>query len=262
MRGKLMGLVLAAMISVLPALAQNDLVLPLPDGGTLTYSGDWVITSDNGEFEDGKLTMESDEQALLLWIYFAEATTLADNEVSTLAEFVEYDYGFYDASQEQPFDADAVIFSQEDGVEIAEYTFQNPDPDFPYDITVLYRLTPDGAGISLEATSYAEIEVGDISGVVDIINNYVPADETQGISEIMCEIVVPTGLVLREDTSPTSRAVRTIRDVDGERTTAVSIRLDDNDAPWYFLDAENAYVRVIVIREASEDCDSLPRTRR
>ncbi|MFQ3645837.1 MAG: hypothetical protein SNJ54_12665 [Anaerolineae bacterium] len=253
-------LVLAGAVSL--ALAQGERVLALPDGGTLRYSGDWVITSPGGVFDGDRLKMESDSRQLLVWIYFTSSSTLSRQRATRLLDFVAYDYGLYDAAETQPFDPDAVIVRRVRGVEVAEYTFQHTDPSFPYDITVLYRLTPAGDGLSIEATSYNDIEVGDISSLYDMIVSYEPPGATTAFATADCEVYIPRGIVLRASPSISAAAVRTITSFRGEVLPATLIRLDSRGSGWYQVNAPGeAYVRVIVARPEGRGCDALPQTR-
>lgn len=246
-------------VALLAVAAQGERLLVLPDGGTLRYSGDWVITTEGGVFDDNQLKMQSDSRELLVIIYFTPVATLNRQRATRLLDFVEYDFGLYEAAETQPFDPSAVIVQRIRGVEIAEYTFQHIDPSFPYDITVLYRLTPAGDGISIEATSYSDIEVGDISSLYDMIVSYEPPGVAATAGR--CEVYVPSGIVLRAGPSINAPAVRTIGSR-GELLTATLIRLDSRSSGWYRVSApDEAYVRVIVARPEGPGCDTLPQTR-
>ncbi len=240
--------------------AQGERRLLLPDGGTLRYSGDWIITSEEGVFDGDRLKMRSDSRELLVWIYFTSSSTLRREQATRLLDFVEYDYGLYEAASTQPFDPDAVIVRRLSGIEVAEYTFQNVDPSFPYDITVLYRLTPAGDGLSIEATSYSEIAVGDISSLYEMIFSYEPPNAATATAT--CEVFIPYGIVLRAGPSINAEAVRTITNLRGEMLTATLIRVDSVGSGWYRVNAPNeAYVREIIAQPEGRGCDILPRTR-
>jgi hypothetical protein len=242
--------------------AQGERLLLLPDGGTLRYSGDWVITTEGGVFDGDRLKMQSDSRELLVWIYFTPRSTLQRQRATRLLDFVAYDYGLYDAAQTQPFDPDAVIVQRLRGVEVAEYTFQHTDPSFPYDITVLYRLTPAGDGLSIEATSYFDLEVGDISSLYDMILSYEPPGATTTPTTSDCAVFIPRGIVLRASPSISAAAVRTITNSDGEVLPATLIRVDSRGSGWYQVQAPGeAYVRVIVASPQDRGCDALPQTR-
>jgi hypothetical protein len=234
-------------------------VLTFPDGGTIEYGDDWVITSDSGDFESGSIDLESDEKELFIYVYFVEARQLAKNRIGTTRAFAEWDYSFYDASNVEEFDEADYKERVIGDYEIGEYTFQDTNPDFPYDITVLYFITPDGAGITIEATSYNDIEVGDISSLYDMLASYTPPDEVSASDN--CTLTVPKGIILRAEPAISSLAVRTLSDSDGETFTATRINLDTNSAPWYYLPDEEAYVRAIVTSNASDGCAAIPQLR-
>jgi hypothetical protein len=242
------------------ASAQAERLLQLPDGGTLRYSGDWVILTESGTFENNRLKMESDSRELIIWIYFTPRDVLRRAGVSDLLEFAEYDYSLYEASKTQPFNPDRAILQRIGRVSIVEYTFQHPDPDFPFDITLLYRLTPAGDGISIDATSYYDLEVGDISSLYAMLVSYEPPGAT--LAETACEVRVPGGVVLRAAPSIDAAAVRTTARPSGETLVAALIRVDSAGAEWYRVDAPaEAYVRAIIAEPRSEGCVLLPRTR-
>lgn len=261
MKRLILGLLaLAGLMSA--ASAQGERLLVLPDDGTLRYSGDWVITTEGGVFDGDRLKMQSDSRELLVWIYFTPASTLRRERATSLLDFVAYDYGLYDAAETQPFDPAAVIVRRVRGVEVAEYTFQHTDPSFPYDITVLYRLTPAGDGLSIEAISYYDLEVGDISSLYDMIVSYEPPGATTTPTTTDCEVFVPRGIVLRASPSVNAAAVRTITSARGEVLSATLIRVDSRGSGWYRVNAPGeAYVRVIVASPESRGCDALPQTR-
>lgn len=242
------------------ALAQDERLLLLPDGGTLRYSGDWVITTPSGTFERNELRMRSDARELYVWIYFTPLSTLREHNAVRLLDFVVFDYSLYQAAETQPFNPNRVVLHRVAGVQIAEYTFQHPDPEFPYDITVLYRLTPDGDGLSIEATSYYDIEVGDISSLYEMLASYEPPTGRQLF--IQCIVDVPYGIVLRERPSVLAAPVRTVTRRSGEMFTAVAIRVDGSGSDWYQVEApQEAYVRRIVATPLNSDCALLPRVR-
>jgi hypothetical protein len=256
---KFMGWVmLLAWVSA--AAAQAERLLQLPDGGTLRYSSDWVILTESGTFENNRIKMESDLRELTIWIYFTPRGNLRSAGVSSLLEFAEYDYNLYEAAKTQPFDPNRAILRRIDGVQIAEYTFQNPDPDLPFDVTLLYRLTPTGDGISLDATSYYDLEVGDISSLYAMLTSYEPPEAA--LAEPSCEVRVPGGVILRAAPSISALAVRTTARPSGEILLATLIRVDSAGAEWYRVDAPSeAYVRAIIADPQSAGCVLLPRTR-
>jgi hypothetical protein len=237
--------------------AQDMRVLTFPDGGTIEYSDDWVITSDSDDFESGSIDLESDEKELYIYIYYVEARQLAKNRIATVRAFAEWDYTFYDASSVEDFNPDNYNERVVGGYTIGDYTFQDTDPDFPYDITVLYLLTPDGAGITIEATSYADIAVGDISSLYEMLASYTPPSEVSASDE--CTLTVPKGIILRAEPAISSLAVRTLDE--SETLLASRINLDTNSAPWYYLPDEDAYVRAIVTSDTSQGCAAIPQLR-
>ncbi len=257
---KRLSLILILICFVSVVRAQGERRLLLPDGGTLRYSGDWIITSEGGVFDNDRLKMRSDSHELLVWIYFTPSSILRREQATRLRDFVEYDYGLYEAASVQSFNPDAVIVQRIRGVQIAEYTFQHTDPSFPYDITVLYRLTPAGDGLSIEATSYSEISVGDISSLYEMILSYEPPNAATATAA--CEVYIPYGIVLRARPSINAEAVRTITNLRGEMLTATLIRVDSVGSGWYRVSApDEAYVREIIAQAQGDGCDILPRTR-
>lgn len=251
--------IFALMFGNMGLYAQDMRLLTFPDGGTIAYGEDWVITSNSTDFEAGSIDMKSDEKELFIHIYFAEARSLAKNRIATLKAFAAWDYDFYDAADEQSYDEANYIEESVGEYKVGAYTFQATNPDFPYDITVLYMLTPEGAGISIEATSYAEIELGDISSLYDMLASYTPASEVKVSDD--CTVSVPKGIILRAEPAISSLAVRTLEEDTGDVLTATRINLDTNSALWYYLPDEDAYVRAIVTSDASSGCEAIPQLR-
>lgn len=237
------------------AAAQDTYPLTLPDGSTFQLGYEWFITEETEDY----IYMESDEQELLVAVYYYSASDLEAAGAATLEDFARYDYGLYTSSEAYPYDTLSVITRQHGSLDTLEITFPHEGSSFVYDVTLLYLLTPEGSGISFDITSYYDVEVGDISSIYDIVASY--AGPGAQPATLRCSVVVPTGIILRAAPDPASDPVRTIVNRSGESLTA-DYRLEDSrGAVWFHIAEDDAYARSLVLRRPSAACDRLP-TRR
>jgi hypothetical protein len=156
--------------------AQSETV-EFADGTTITLPGGWKIVEETDDYTD----VESDRAETSVRFYFYTAESLADERVDSLEEFAEYDYNFYDVSEDQPFNARLLRDSTIADEPAVEYTFEaTSDDGDKYDIILVYFLTEDGAGLSAEVQSYYIDTDPNMNAVYDLLDTLSGAQDRRG----------------------------------------------------------------------------------